>query len=234
VGGEVVFAFGAFVLDPHRFELRRNGEAVHIEPRVFDVLLYLVTHRDRVVPRTELLDQVWGDRFVTESALTTRLKAARRAVGDDGGRQAVIRTVVSRGYQFVASVTAVESPGTSDPIEGASTSSGAPPAIVSTVPAIQQTTQPRTSSPPQQIRYCHAADGIRLAYASSGHHPPLVKVANWMTHLDLEWTSPVWAHWLEEMSSRHRLIRYDERGSGCRTGTSGPSASTTGWRISAR
>ena len=62
---------------------------MHVEPQVFDVLAYLVAHRDRVVPKTELLDAVWGDRFVSESALTSRIKEARRAVGDDGAAPAV-------------------------------------------------------------------------------------------------------------------------------------------------
>ena len=78
---------------------------MHVERQVFDVLAYLIAHRDRVVAKTELLDNVWGDRFVSESALSSRIKAARRAVGDDGARQAVIRTVFGRGYQFVAEVT---------------------------------------------------------------------------------------------------------------------------------
>ena len=76
----------------------------HVEPQVFDVLVYLIRHRDRVVTKAELLDNVWGDRFVSESALASRLKSARRGVGDDGASQRVIRTVFGRGYQFVAPV----------------------------------------------------------------------------------------------------------------------------------
>ena len=71
---------------------------------MFDVLVHLIRHRDRVVTKTELLDTVWGDRFVSESALASRLKSARRGVGDDGSAQRVIRTVFGRGYQFVAPV----------------------------------------------------------------------------------------------------------------------------------
>ena len=71
---------------------------------MFDVLVYLVRHRARLVTKNELLDAVWGDRFVSESALTSRLKAARRAVGDTGAEQRLIRTVFGRGYQFVGTV----------------------------------------------------------------------------------------------------------------------------------
>jgi pimeloyl-ACP methyl ester carboxylesterase len=66
----------------------------------------------------------------------------------------------------------------------------------------------------QHIRFCTAADGVRIAYATSGAGPPLVKPANWLTHLEYDWESPVWRHWLRELSRDHTLIRYDERGSG--------------------
>ena len=84
----MIYSFGAFDLDTDVFELRRAGAPVRMEPQVFSVLAYLVEHRDRVVTKHELLDNVWGDRFVSESALTTRIKAARRAVGDDGAQAA--------------------------------------------------------------------------------------------------------------------------------------------------
>jgi predicted ATPase/DNA-binding winged helix-turn-helix (wHTH) protein len=96
--------FGHFELDPANFELRHDGEPVTMEPQVFDVLHYLVDHRDRVVPKEELLDEIWGDRFVSESALTTRIKQARRAVDDDGASQRVIRTARGRGFRFIAHV----------------------------------------------------------------------------------------------------------------------------------
>ena len=110
-----VDAFGEFELDRQRFELRQLGVTVPIEPRAFDVLAYLIDHRDRVVGKAELLDRIWGDRFVTDSALTTRLKAVRRAVGDDGATQRVIKTVHGRGYQFVAPLDSVAAPAAAPP-----------------------------------------------------------------------------------------------------------------------
>src|SRR5436190_10525916 len=94
-----------------------------MEPQVFSVLAYLVEHRDRVVTKNDLLDNVWGDRFVSESALTTRIKSARRAVADDGAQQRVIKTVHGRGYRFVA---AVREPGTPVPGEAAESSTSEP------------------------------------------------------------------------------------------------------------
>jgi DNA-binding winged helix-turn-helix (wHTH) protein len=93
--------FGTCELDLARYELRRGGAAVHVQPQVFGVLRYLLEHRDRVVPKTELLDAVWGDRFVSDSTLCSRIKAARQAVGDDGASQRLIATVHGVGYRFI-------------------------------------------------------------------------------------------------------------------------------------
>lgn len=185
-------------LDAATFQLRRGGVVVHVEPQVFDVLVYLVRHRDRVVPKTELLEQVWGDRFVTDSALSSRLKAARRAVGDDGGAQRVIRTVHGRGYQFVAPVAEPRRHQDRHQDRRAATSG--------------ENTAARRND--QEIRFCIAPDGTRIAYATAGNGPPLVRAGNWMTHLDYDWDNPVWRHWMQGLTRRRRLIRYDERGCG--------------------
>jgi pimeloyl-ACP methyl ester carboxylesterase/DNA-binding CsgD family transcriptional regulator len=66
----------------------------------------------------------------------------------------------------------------------------------------------------QQVRFCTAGDGVGLAYAVHGSGPPIVRVATWLTHLDFDWESPVWRHWLAELASGHTLVRYDERGCG--------------------
>src|SRR5438128_9524925 len=105
-----MYAFDDFEIDTARFELRRGGELCHVEPQVFDVLRYLIEHRDRVVAKEELLDNVWGDRFVSESALTSRIKAARQAVGDSGRAQRIISTAHGRGYRFVAPVETRDAP----------------------------------------------------------------------------------------------------------------------------
>jgi len=72
----------------------------------------------------------------------------------------------------------------------------------------------RGPAPHQNIRFCVAQDGVRIAYAAVGQGPPLLKLANWMTHLEHDWESPVWRHWIRALSSDRRLIRYDERGNG--------------------
>ena len=94
----VVWQFDDFELDTARYELRGKGSVIRIEPQVFDVLTQLVSNRERMVTKEELFDSVWGGRFVGEAALTSRIKAARRALGDDGESQRFIRTVRGRGY----------------------------------------------------------------------------------------------------------------------------------------
>lgn len=96
--------FGASAVDVPTRSVVFDDEPRHLEPQAFDLLAYLLAHRDRVVPKTELLDAVWGDQFVSESALTTRVKEVRRAVGDDGTRQEIIKNFRGRGYRFVAVV----------------------------------------------------------------------------------------------------------------------------------
>jgi hypothetical protein len=83
-----------------------------VEPQVFDVLRHLVEHRERLVSTDELLDQVWGHRFVTPAAVSSRIKTARQLVGDDGASQRVIRTVRGRGFRFVADVDVAGAPAT--------------------------------------------------------------------------------------------------------------------------
>ena len=136
--------FGDCELSVERIELRRAGTIVDMEPQVFDVLAYLLRHRERVVPKTELLDQIWGNRFVSESALSSRIKSARRAVGDTGRDQRIIQTIYGRGYRFVAGVNdqppmARPAPGqavTADPAaEGTTTPAHRVLQAVSAVPA---------------------------------------------------------------------------------------------------
>lgn len=180
-----IYSFGEYELDTRLHELRRANERLHIEPQVFDVLAHLFACRDRVVTKEELLDRVWGHRYVAPTTLNSRIKHARQAVGDDGARQLVIRTIHGLGFRIVANVRE---------------RTGATPASVPTLA--------------QRIRFCTSTDGVNIAYATSGTGPPLVKPANWMTHLEYDWDSPVWGHWLRELSRGRTLVRYDERGNG--------------------
>jgi TolB-like protein len=99
------FLFGDCTLDITGHELRCNSQAVHVEPQVFDLILFLVRNRGRVVSKDELLSAVWQGRIVSESTLNSRINAARRAISDNGARQDYIRTIARRGFRFVGEVT---------------------------------------------------------------------------------------------------------------------------------
>jgi TolB-like protein len=106
----VVLTFGDHRLDIARRELRRGADIIDLEPKAFDLLAFLVLHRDRVVTKDDLLQAVWGGRMVSESALTTRINAVRRALGDDGAAQRFVRTFTRKGVRFVGEVTELSHP----------------------------------------------------------------------------------------------------------------------------
>jgi pimeloyl-ACP methyl ester carboxylesterase/DNA-binding winged helix-turn-helix (wHTH) protein len=190
----VQFRFGDHALDVARRELRRGGTLVAVEPQVFDLLVFLVRNRDRVVSKDDLIEAVWGGRIVSESTLTSRINAARKAVGDSGDRQSVIRTVARKGIRFIGTIEEAAPPAEVDAGDGRS-----PPA-------------PRPLR--QEVHFCTASDGVRIAYAAVGDGPPLLKCANWLNHLEYDWESPVWQPYLHALADGHRLIRYDARGNG--------------------
>ena len=181
-------------LDTLQFELRRDEQRVPLEPQAFDVLLYLVSHRDRVVPKDELMDAIWGNRFVTESAVTSRIKQARKAVGDDGQRQRLIRTVHGRGYRFVA------------PVQVREARDGQRPTI--------PTQRKELSGALAPIRYT-VSDDLHIAYqVTGGGEPDIVLISGFVSHLELDWADPRHAHFLDRLGSMGRLIRFDKRGTG--------------------
>jgi TolB-like protein/DNA-binding winged helix-turn-helix (wHTH) protein/tetratricopeptide (TPR) repeat protein len=100
----LIFRFRDFEIDIARHELRHAGAIVHIEPQVFDLLVHLVRHRDRIVSKDELIETVWQGRIVSEATLSSRIAAARRALGDSGNDQSFIRTLYKRGFRFVGDV----------------------------------------------------------------------------------------------------------------------------------
>ena len=104
MGAAVQFQFGDYSLDIGRRELRRGAGLIDIEPQVFDLLVYLVRNRDRVVSKGDLIASVWGGRIVSESTLSSRITAVRKAVGDSGEQQALIRTVARKGIRFIGDV----------------------------------------------------------------------------------------------------------------------------------
>ena len=98
------YVFGEYEVDTRRGELRYRGIPCPLESQVFQMLVYLVQHRDRVVSKAELLEYLWPQQYISETTLSQRLRLMRNAIGDSGRRQRVITTVPGRGYRFVATV----------------------------------------------------------------------------------------------------------------------------------
>ena len=181
------YHFADCILDTDSYRLLRGGAQQQVEPQVFDLLRVLVENAGRLVSRDQLIETVWEGRIVSEATISARINAARIAVGDNGKAQAVIRTVPRRGIELVV------------PVSGAET--------VAPDPA------PEAASG-QTIRYTTSADGTQLAYASSGTGPPLLRVTHQVTHLELDWLSPLWRPTLDALGAAHQLIRYDMRATG--------------------
>ena len=102
----MIYRFAHFELDVGRVELRAGGVAVAVEPQVFALLRFLIENRSRVVTKDEIVEKIWNGRFVSDSAISSRVKSARQVIGDDGRAQALIRTVHGIGFAFAADVTA--------------------------------------------------------------------------------------------------------------------------------
>ena len=112
----MIYHFADFILDTEGLELTQGGEAVEVEPQVFSLLACLIENRDRVVTKDEIIEMVWDGRIVSDGALNSRINAVRRAVGDNGTAQAVIKTFPRRGFRFVAeSPAATPPPGPAGP-----------------------------------------------------------------------------------------------------------------------
>ena len=182
------FRFGNHLLDVPRRELRCRGELVEVEPQVFDLLLFLIRNRDRVVSKNDLVGSVWGGRVVSDATIDSRMKAARQAIGDSGAAQSLIRTLPRKGFRFVGAA------------EEQVTSPAEPP--------------PEASVPRQDVRFCRSSDGVTLAVATCGTGYPLVRSGTWLTHVEEDWRSPVWSPLFRLLANRFHLVRYDPRGCG--------------------
>src|SRR6185436_15995399 len=154
----VQYVFGDYVLDPDRRELTRHAEAVAIGPKVFDLLLFLVKNREHVVSKDALLDAVWAGRIVSESTLTSHLNAVRKAIGDSGEEQRLVRTLARKGFRFVGDVK--EAPDTRAALSASTAKpdeASAPALILPDSPSIAVLPFQNWSGDPEQDYF---ADGV--------------------------------------------------------------------------
>jgi pimeloyl-ACP methyl ester carboxylesterase len=183
------YLFGNYLLDLDERRLLRDNEEIRLRGKLLDTLRLLVENAGKLVRKDAFMESVWPDSVVEDNNLDYCISQLRKLLHP----AKYIETVPRHGYRFVAPVSNVVS--------------------ASSRPAPARG-QPITPLPRQDLRFSVAEDGVRLAWASIGQGPPLVKASNWLTHLDFEWGSPIWQHWWTELSKHHRLIRYDERGNG--------------------
>ena len=183
------YLFDSYVLDVDERKLLRDNEEIRLRGKLFDTLCVLVENAGKLVRKDAFMESVWPDSVVEENNLDYCISQLRKLLHPSK----YIETVPRHGYRFVAPVRTVLRSAASQAVAAGG----------------QSFTPPR-----QDIRFSVTEDGIRLAWASIGEGPPLVKASNWLTHLDLEWGSPIWQHWWTELSKHHRVIRYDERGNG--------------------
>ncbi|WP_343117454.1 alpha/beta fold hydrolase [Ostreiculturibacter nitratireducens] len=181
----MIYSFSDNKLDLKRHVLTRKGENIPVEPQVFDILHVLAKNAGSLVTKDQLIEAVWEGRIVSEATISARINAARTAVGDNGRDQRIIRTVPRRGFEMVAEVSIQEDAG--------------PQAL----PELRQT-----------IRYAASADGTNIAWSSAGEGPPLLYAWHHLSHLEKDWASGLLRRGLTALAERHRLIRYDIRGSG--------------------
>jgi TolB-like protein len=129
-GAHLQFVFEGCVCDLDRRELTRGSDAIAVGPQVFDLLAYLLQNRTRVVSKDELIDAVWRGRIVAESTLTSHINAVRKAIGDSGEEQRLVRTIARKGYRFVGDVRETDGPEMPDPARPPDSAAGpAAPAL---------------------------------------------------------------------------------------------------------
>jgi pimeloyl-ACP methyl ester carboxylesterase/DNA-binding winged helix-turn-helix (wHTH) protein len=190
-----VYEFGDFRLEVRERRLLREGRPISLTAKVFETLKILLDRPGRLLTKDELMRQLWPDTVVEENNLSHNISVLRQVLGERDGRAPFIETVPRVGYRFLANVN--------QPGAGADARirpAAAPAASVQTLR--------------QDIRFCTTSDGVRIAYSAVGSGPPLAKTANWLSHLEYEWESPVWRHWIHELARHHLLVRWDERGCG--------------------
>lgn len=183
------YAFANCILDTDTHSLLRDGVPQKVEPQVFDILRLLMENAGKLVSQDHLVAEIWNGRVVSDSAISARIAAARKAVGDTGKQQAIIRTVARRGIQFVADLSkSGEKPlGSPDSADG---------------------------DEHLTIRYARTKDGANLAFHVSGSGPALIRAMHYPTHLEMLWKDPIVREAVTQLAKHFTVIQYDARGCG--------------------
>ena len=192
------YFFNNYEIDLSSQELKVDDNQVNVEPQVFDLLVYMVENRGKLIDHQELIASIWKGRIVSDSAIAARISAARKAIGDNGKDQRVIKTVPRKGFKFLPTVETTKSNEEQSNNEY----------------KLHRPEKKKKYRDHQNIHYCKSVDGTRIAYSTTGNGVPFVRVGHWLTHLEHDWHSPIWRPFLNELGKRFEVIRYDQRGCG--------------------
>ncbi|MGD8347601.1 MAG: alpha/beta fold hydrolase [Gammaproteobacteria bacterium] len=189
----MIYRFDGFSIDDTTFEVWRGDTRLEAQPQVIELLLMLIERRDRVVSREEIFEIVWKNRVVSDTTLSSRIKSARKLLGDDGARQKYIRTLHGRGFRFCAALDADR--------EAAPKSTG-------------REAYPAAGSAPPATRYARSGN-VHIAYQQFGKGPiDLVFVPGFVSHIDNYWALPALNDWLTALGRLARVVMFDKRGTG--------------------
>lgn len=189
----MIFRFDEYTINADTFEAFRAGKRLAVEPQVLDLLIFLLHNRHRIVSKEEVFEVVWKGRFVADATLSSRIKAARQLIGDDGSTQRFVRTIHGRGFRFAHDVEVEESI--------------RPEAQLKEV-------QDLTTHPAPEIRYARSGD-VHVAYQLFGTGPVnLVMAPGFVSHIDNYWDCAPLNRWLTRLGRMARVALFDKRGTG--------------------
>lgn len=187
-----VYEFGPFRLELEEHRLLREDQPLSVTGKAFDTLRVLLERHGTLVSKQDLMSAVWPATQVEENNLDRNISALRKVLGEQSSGRPYIETVPRAGYRFIAPVT-----------ERSSQTRNR-----------RATDREPDAATRQEVRFCITPDKVRLAYATVGTGHPIVRVANCFNHLDFEWGSPLWRHWVRDLAQGYSLLRYDGRGNG--------------------
>ncbi|MDJ1015319.1 MAG: alpha/beta fold hydrolase [Paracoccaceae bacterium] len=189
----MIYKFADCAFDTQRLTLERNDRVVPLEPKVFDLIHLLLRNAGNVVTKDEIVEEIWDGRVISESAISARISNARKALGDSGKQQKIIRTVARRGLEFIAEVA----------IEGEK-------------PARTSGNSNHAASAEQiRVRFTHNRNGKAVAFAVAGAGKPVVHVGPaMMTDVEVMWREPTIRALFDVLCEQHQLLRHDHVGSG--------------------
>lgn len=188
----MIYLFDHFKVDSTSFEVWRDEARLEVQPQVMELLIMLIENRGRVVSREEIFNQIWKNRVVSDTTLSSRIKSLRKLLGDDGVQQKFIRTIHGRGFRFHAEVAETRD--------------------IQFAPA-ENLKSPSTFKLPK-THYARSGN-VHIAYQQFGSGPlDLVFVPGFVSHIDNYWAEPGFADWLTSLGRLARVVIFDKRGTG--------------------